>query len=172
MPGWNQRVPKLGDWAEGLSNIDQSAIEPCWVQPGHKSGLKFKLSGNCTLEMLEDVPLVEFMYLVFTRVPMRVIVGDSALCCCVCVTCFERLRQLSPGIRVNIRFINSIRGIFSKTPRAEFPCSLSLHFPEYNIHKQETLESVLLSFLFLLDEERNWPSFSKNKIAEQSREKG
>ena len=29
------------------------------------------------------VPLVEFKYLVFTRTPGGVIVGDSGLCCCV-----------------------------------------------------------------------------------------
>ena len=40
----------------------------------------------------EDVPLVEFMYLVglFTRVQVRLTVGDSGLCCCVCVTSFKR----------------------------------------------------------------------------------
>ena len=31
----------------------------------------------------DDVPLVEFMYLVFTRAPVGVTVGDSGLCCCV-----------------------------------------------------------------------------------------
>ena len=31
---------------------------------------------------VEDVPLVEFIYLVFTRTP-GVTVGDSDLCCCV-----------------------------------------------------------------------------------------
>ena len=31
----------------------------------------------------EDVPLVEFMYLAFTRMPGGVTVGDSGLCCCV-----------------------------------------------------------------------------------------
>ena len=31
----------------------------------------------------EDVPLVEFMYLVFTRMLGGVTVGDSGLCCCV-----------------------------------------------------------------------------------------
>ena len=31
----------------------------------------------------EDVPLVEFTYLVFTRMPGGVTVGDSGLCCCV-----------------------------------------------------------------------------------------
>ena len=29
----------------------------------------------------EDVPLVEFLYLVFTRMPGGVIVGDLGLCC-------------------------------------------------------------------------------------------
>ena len=29
----------------------------------------------------EDVPLVEFIYLVFTRLPGGVTVGDSGLCC-------------------------------------------------------------------------------------------
>ena len=33
----------------------------------------------------EDVPLVEFVYLVFTRMPGGVTVGDSGLCVCVCV---------------------------------------------------------------------------------------
>ena len=32
---------------------------------------------------LEDVPLMEFIYLVFTRTPDGVAVGDSGLCCCV-----------------------------------------------------------------------------------------
>ena len=31
----------------------------------------------------ENVPLVEFIYLVFTRTPGGVIVGDSGLCSCV-----------------------------------------------------------------------------------------
>ena len=31
----------------------------------------------------EDVPLVEFIYLVFTRMPGRVTVSYSGLCCCV-----------------------------------------------------------------------------------------
>ena len=31
----------------------------------------------------EDVPLVEFMYLVFTCMPGGVTVGNSGLCCCV-----------------------------------------------------------------------------------------
>ena len=31
-----------------------------------------------------DVPVVEFMYLLLYQV--RVTVGDSGLCCCVCVT--------------------------------------------------------------------------------------
>ena len=45
--------------------------------------------------VLKDVPLVEFMYLVFTLMPgesynnnnnnNRVIIGDSGLCCCACV---------------------------------------------------------------------------------------
>ena len=41
----------------------------------------------------EDVPLVEFMYLAFIRMPLalRVTVGDSALCCCVSVTSFPRV---------------------------------------------------------------------------------
>ena len=41
---------------------------------------------------LEDVPLVEFMYLVLIlhACQVRVTGGDSGLCCCVCVTSFER----------------------------------------------------------------------------------
>ena len=31
----------------------------------------------------EDVPLVEFIYLVFTRTPGGVTIGDSGVCCCV-----------------------------------------------------------------------------------------
>ena len=38
--------------------------------------------------LFEDVPLVEFMYLVFTSMPGAV--DDSGLCCCTCVTYFER----------------------------------------------------------------------------------
>ena len=30
----------------------------------------------------EELPLVEFTYLVFTRMPGEVTVGDSGLCCC------------------------------------------------------------------------------------------
>ena len=33
--------------------------------------------------LFENVPLVEFMYLVFTRTPEGVTVGDSGLSCCV-----------------------------------------------------------------------------------------
>ena len=33
--------------------------------------------------VVENAPLVEFIYLVFTRTPGGVIVGDSGLCCCV-----------------------------------------------------------------------------------------
>ena len=35
------------------------------------------------LPVLNNVPFVEFMYLVFTRMPGGVTVGDSGLCCCV-----------------------------------------------------------------------------------------
>ena len=44
----------------------------------------------CIKKKEDDVPLVEFMYLVFTRMPVRVTVGDSGLRCCTCVTSFER----------------------------------------------------------------------------------
>ena len=40
------------------------------------------------LDLFEDIPLVKLMYLVFTRMHMRVTVGNSGLCC-VCVTSFE-----------------------------------------------------------------------------------
>ena len=33
---------------------------------------------------------MEFMYLVFTHMPVRVTVGDSGLSCSTCVTYFER----------------------------------------------------------------------------------
>ena len=39
--------------------------------------------------MLNDVPLVELMYPVFTRMPGESYVGDSGPCC-TCVTYFER----------------------------------------------------------------------------------
>ena len=39
----------------------------------------------------EDIPLVEFMYLVFTHIQMRVPVGDSGLCCCTCFYVFGAL---------------------------------------------------------------------------------
>ena len=31
----------------------------------------------------EAIPLVEFLYLIFTRTPGEVTVGDSGFCCCV-----------------------------------------------------------------------------------------
>ena len=34
----------------------------------------------------KDVPLVEFIYLVFTRTPGGVVVGDSGLCCVPCLS--------------------------------------------------------------------------------------
>ena len=36
-----------------------------------------------------DVALVEFMYFVFTRMPVRVTIDDSGLCSRVCVMSFE-----------------------------------------------------------------------------------
>ena len=44
---------------------------------------------NCSIrcEDVEDVPLLEFMYL---ACQVRVTVGDSGLCCCTRVTSFER----------------------------------------------------------------------------------
>ena len=41
----------------------------------------------------EDVPVAEFMYLVFTRMQVRVTVGSSGLCC-VRVTSFRH--ELTP----------------------------------------------------------------------------
>ena len=41
--------------------------------------------------LLEDVALVEFMFLVFLHAcQMRVTVGDSGLCCCICMTSSDR----------------------------------------------------------------------------------
>ena len=37
----------------------------------------------------KDAFLVEFISLVFTRVPVRVTAADSGVCYCVCVTSFE-----------------------------------------------------------------------------------
>ena len=42
----------------------------------------------------EDVPLVEFMYLVLTRMPGESYRSDSGLCCCTRATYFER--ELTP----------------------------------------------------------------------------
>ena len=53
----------------------------------------------------EDVPLVEFMCLVFTRMPGESYgVGDSGLCCCVC---FEPVNSLvcCYCIKINIHLI-------------------------------------------------------------------
>ena len=79
----------------------------CTHMPGERMYFWWSL---CTLYLLytharwEDVPLVEFVYLVFTvhtcqvrgcasggvSVHVRVTVGNSGLCCCVCVTSFNR----------------------------------------------------------------------------------
>ena len=40
--------------------------------------------------VIEDVRLVEFMYLIFTRMQVRVTVGDSGLSCRTRVTYFAR----------------------------------------------------------------------------------
>ena len=55
--------------------------------PFFHSFLLFVRNGN-----KEAVPLVEFMYLVFTRMSgdSYRTAGDSGLCRCVCVTYFER----------------------------------------------------------------------------------
>ena len=37
----------------------------------------------CVFSFFEDGPLVEFIYLVFTRTAGGVAAGDSGLCCCV-----------------------------------------------------------------------------------------
>ena len=44
---------------------------------------KREVTLNLKLVQLKRVPLVEFMYRVFTRMPGGVTVGDSGLCCCV-----------------------------------------------------------------------------------------
>ena len=48
-----------------------------------KDGINVQVKFPCHFE---DVPLVEFMYLARQ---VRDTVGDSGLCCCVCVTSFE-----------------------------------------------------------------------------------
>ena len=45
--------------------------------------LKWKVYKPLGTSLFENVPLVEFLYRVFTRMPGRVTVGDSGLCCCV-----------------------------------------------------------------------------------------
>jgi len=70
--------------------------------------------GTSSLDVLEDVPLVEFMSFVFTHMPgekrvypwwslctlylhacqVRVTKGDSGLCCCTCVKCISSANKL------------------------------------------------------------------------------
>ena len=40
--------------------------------------------------LIGDVSQVEFMYLAFIYMPGESYRGDSGLCCCICVTYFER----------------------------------------------------------------------------------
>ena len=45
------------------------------------------------LRLLEDAVLVEFLYLVnlyLLACQVKVTAGDSSVCCCVCMTSFER----------------------------------------------------------------------------------
>ena len=54
----------------------------------HRLLLLLLLLFSCLV--LEDVLLVEFMYLVFTRMAGENTVGDSGHCCCTCAMYFER----------------------------------------------------------------------------------
>ena len=45
--------------------------------------LEWRVNITRGASFIEDVPLVEFMYLVFTRKPGGVTIGDSGLSCCV-----------------------------------------------------------------------------------------
>ena len=45
--------------------------------------LKWRVYKPLGASFFDDVPLVAFMYLVFTRTPVGVTVDDSGLCCCV-----------------------------------------------------------------------------------------
>ena len=58
-------------------------------------GRPFSLEKKKEVKKKEDVPLVEFMYHVFTRLPGESYVGGSSLCCCTCVMYFDR--GLSPS---------------------------------------------------------------------------
>ena len=49
----------------------------------HRVCLKWRVYIPLAASFLEDVPLVEFMYLVFTRMTGGVTLRDSGLCCCV-----------------------------------------------------------------------------------------
>ena len=51
---------------------------------------KFLGSGEKTTTFTEDVPLVEFMYLVFTRIPGESYRRRLRFCCCTCVMYLER----------------------------------------------------------------------------------
>ena len=52
--------------------------------------LVFTLMPVTLMPVYEDVPLVELCPLYLHSSQVRVTVGDSGLCCCLCVTYFER----------------------------------------------------------------------------------
>ena len=69
-------VPDVGAWILGLTLYPQSCPAPL-------------LCLTMLLCLCEDVPLVEFVYLVFIACQVRVTAGSLRLCCCVCVMSFE-----------------------------------------------------------------------------------
>ena len=63
-----------------LSQLAEEEVENVVIPK--KVGCPISVSAVISVS-LEEVPLVEFMYPVFTRMPGGVTAGDSGLCCCV-----------------------------------------------------------------------------------------
>ena len=73
------------------TNCDQcrSMVQCCFTSAETVRLIRTESPGRPSRLSHSSWTLVEFMYLVFSRMPGET-VGDSGLCCCVCVTSFER----------------------------------------------------------------------------------
>ena len=80
-------VSRSKDYVQSLTEIGSVVCLYIPVSPSVRETegilLYMPLGASLFFFFLEDVPLVEFMYLVFTRKPIGVPVGNSGLCCCV-----------------------------------------------------------------------------------------
>ena len=72
-------------WKYGTQVQQQRPESPTVTLTWH--ACKYKVHKEVSRQVFEGVPLVEFMYLARQ---VRDTVGDSGLCCCTCVTYFER----------------------------------------------------------------------------------